>query len=113
MQAIYGREPAGSAFSLDRPGRTAGLDNPDRAGHARPVVRAVPVGVRQPRRVAKQLSREGLSGKDIAAILHVSAQRISQLLKATDSPARYARTDPAPENARSGQAPRIRGRLQG
>lgn len=40
------------------------------------------------RQVAKQLSQEGLSGKDIAAILHVSAQRVSQLLKATDSPAR-------------------------
>jgi DNA-directed RNA polymerase specialized sigma subunit len=37
------------------------------------------------RRVARQLSEEGLSGKDIAAILHVSAQRVSQLLK-TDSP---------------------------
>jgi DNA-directed RNA polymerase specialized sigma subunit len=39
------------------------------------------------RQVARQLSQEGLSGKDIAAILHVSAQRVSQLLKATDSPA--------------------------
>jgi len=37
------------------------------------------------RQVARQLSEEGLSGKDIAAILHVSAQRVSQLLK-TDSP---------------------------
>jgi DNA-directed RNA polymerase specialized sigma subunit len=40
------------------------------------------------RQVAKQLSQEGLSGKDIAAILHVSAQRVSQLLKATDAPVR-------------------------
>lgn len=39
------------------------------------------------RQVARQLSQEGLSGKDIAAILHVSAQRVSQLLKTTDSPA--------------------------
>jgi DNA-directed RNA polymerase specialized sigma subunit len=39
------------------------------------------------RQVARQLSEEGLSGKDIAAILHVSAQRVSQLLK-TDSPVR-------------------------
>ena len=40
------------------------------------------------RQVAKQLSREGLSGKDIAAILHVSAQRVSQLLRATDAQVR-------------------------
>lgn len=39
------------------------------------------------RQVARQLSNEGLSGKDIAAILHVSAQRVSQLLKTTDSAA--------------------------
>jgi predicted XRE-type DNA-binding protein len=37
------------------------------------------------RQVARQLSQEGLSGKDIASILHVSAQRVSQLLKTTDS----------------------------
>jgi predicted XRE-type DNA-binding protein len=40
------------------------------------------------RQVARQLSQEGLSGKDIATILHVSAQRVSQLLKTTDSSAR-------------------------
>ncbi|MGN6679354.1 MAG: hypothetical protein ACTHKL_16455, partial [Streptosporangiaceae bacterium] len=40
------------------------------------------------RQVARQLSEEGLSGKDIAIILHVSAQRVSQLLKPTDSPSR-------------------------
>jgi DNA-directed RNA polymerase specialized sigma subunit len=39
------------------------------------------------RQVARQLSQEGLSGKDMAAILHVSAQRVSQLLKTTDAPA--------------------------
>lgn len=49
------------------------------AEHAR---RAAAVRSRQ---VARQLSNEGLSGKDIAAILHVSAQRVSQLLKTTDS----------------------------
>lgn len=37
------------------------------------------------RQVARQLSQEGLSGKDIAEILHVSAQRVSQLLKTTNS----------------------------
>jgi predicted XRE-type DNA-binding protein len=39
------------------------------------------------RQLAWQLRQEGLSGKDIAAILHVSAQRVSQLLKSTKTPA--------------------------
>jgi len=39
------------------------------------------------RQLAWQLRQEGLSGKDIAAILHVSAQRVSQLLKNAKTPA--------------------------
>ncbi len=38
------------------------------------------------RQVARQLKQEGLSGRDIAAILHVSAQRVSQLLKNLNTP---------------------------
>jgi DNA-directed RNA polymerase specialized sigma24 family protein len=38
------------------------------------------------RQVAQQLKEEGLSGRDIAAILHVSAQRVSQLLKSFKAP---------------------------
>jgi DNA-directed RNA polymerase specialized sigma subunit len=38
------------------------------------------------RQVARQLKQEGLSGRDIAAILHVSAQRVSQLLKSRNTP---------------------------
>ena len=37
------------------------------------------------RQVARRLREEGLSGRDIAAILHVSAQRVSQLLKSLKS----------------------------
>jgi DNA-directed RNA polymerase specialized sigma24 family protein len=40
------------------------------------------------RQVARQLRDEGLSGRDIAAILHVSAQRVSQLLKSLKPAAR-------------------------
>ena len=40
------------------------------------------------RHVARQLKQEGLSGRDIAAILHVSAQRVSQLLKSHNTPVR-------------------------
>jgi DNA-directed RNA polymerase specialized sigma24 family protein len=39
------------------------------------------------RQVAQRLRREGLSGRDIAAILHVSAQRVSQLLKSSPTSA--------------------------
>jgi DNA-directed RNA polymerase specialized sigma24 family protein len=38
------------------------------------------------RQIAHRLKLEGLSGRDIAAILHVSAQRVSQLLKAFKTP---------------------------
>jgi DNA-directed RNA polymerase specialized sigma subunit len=38
------------------------------------------------RQIAQQLKQEGLSGRDIAAILHVSAQRVSQLLKSFKTP---------------------------
>jgi predicted XRE-type DNA-binding protein len=38
------------------------------------------------RQVAQRLSQEGLSGRDIAVILHVSAQRVSQLLKSAKTP---------------------------
>jgi DNA-directed RNA polymerase specialized sigma24 family protein len=38
------------------------------------------------RQVGCQLRQEGLSGRDIAAILHVSAQRVSQLLKSLHTP---------------------------
>jgi DNA-directed RNA polymerase specialized sigma24 family protein len=40
------------------------------------------------RKVARQLRQEGLSGRDIAAILHVSAQRVSQLLGNARTPLR-------------------------
>jgi predicted XRE-type DNA-binding protein len=35
------------------------------------------------RQIAQRLKQQGLSGRDIAAILHVSAQRVSQLLKSS------------------------------
>ena len=38
------------------------------------------------RQVAQRLRQEGLSGRDIAVILHVSAQRVSQLLKSLKTP---------------------------
>lgn len=48
--------------------------------------RALRVAAARSRQVAQRLKQEGLSGRDIAAILHVSAQRVSQLLKSLKTP---------------------------
>jgi DNA-directed RNA polymerase specialized sigma24 family protein len=49
--------------------------------------RALRAAAARSRQVAYRLSQAGLSGRDIAAILHVSAQRVSQLLKNARTPA--------------------------
>ena len=49
--------------------------------------RALRAAAARSRQVARQLKQEGLSGRDIAAILHVSAQRVSQLLKSQNTSA--------------------------
>ena len=51
------------------------------------------------RHVAHRLKQEGLSGRDIAAILHVSAQRVSRLLKSIKTPAHRLILDGAPGSA--------------
>lgn len=60
-----------------------GLDEEARA--AREAVAAADKATRdaaaRSRKVARDLRRAGLSGRDIAAVLRVSAQRVSQLLK--------------------------------
>jgi DNA-directed RNA polymerase specialized sigma subunit len=49
--------------------------------------RALRAAAARSRQVARQLKQEGRSGRDIAAILHVSAQRVSQLLKSQNTSA--------------------------
>jgi F0F1-type ATP synthase membrane subunit b/b' len=60
-----------------------GLD--ERARAAREAVVAADRATREAaalsRKVARDLRQAGLSGRDIAAVLKVSAQRVSQLLK--------------------------------
>lgn len=62
-----------------------GLDEEARA--AREAVaaadRATRAAAARSRKVARDLKQAGLSGRDIAAILNVSAQRVSQLLKSS------------------------------
>jgi DNA-directed RNA polymerase specialized sigma24 family protein len=68
----------------------AGLD--EAADAAREAVteaeRALRAAAARTRQVAQRLRSEGLSGRDIAAILHVSAQRVSQLLRNSTTSAR-------------------------
>jgi predicted XRE-type DNA-binding protein len=48
--------------------------------------RALRAAAASSRQVAHRLKQEGLSGRDIAVILRVSAQRVSQLLKSLKTP---------------------------
>jgi hypothetical protein len=60
-----------------------GLDERARAARAAVTAadRATREAAAQSRKVARDLRQAGLSGRDIAAVLKVSAQRVSQLLK--------------------------------
>ena len=60
-----------------------GLDEEARAAREAVVAadQATRAAAARSRKVARDLKRAGLSGRDIAAILKVSAQRVSQLLK--------------------------------
>jgi DNA-directed RNA polymerase specialized sigma subunit len=60
-----------------------GLDEEARAAREAVAVadRATRAAAARSRRVARDLKQAGLSGRDIAVILKVSAQRVSQLLK--------------------------------
>lgn len=87
-----------ASFGLEiTPEIGGGLD--ERTRQAREAVtsadRAQRSAAAQSREAARQLRRAGLSGRDIAKVLEVSPQRVSQLLK--DSP----RTSDDPRTART------------
>lgn len=84
IETLTDHDTAGDQVTIT-PEVGGGLDEATRA--AREAVAAADRARRDAaarlRQVARALRQEaGLSGRDIAAILHVSAQRVSQLLKA-------------------------------
>ena len=82
LESLTGTD-VGDAVVVISPEVGDGLDEEVRA--AREAVAAADLATREAaarsRKVARDLRQAGLSGRDIAAILRVSAQRVSQLLK--------------------------------
>jgi DNA-directed RNA polymerase specialized sigma24 family protein len=82
IETLTDHDTAGDGVII-QPEVGSGLDEAAKA--AREAVteaeQALRAAAARSRQVARQLRDEGLSGRDIAAILHVSAQRVSQLLK--------------------------------
>lgn len=72
---------------LIRPEVGSGLDEEAEAARAAvsEAEHALRAAAARSRQVARRLRDEGLSGRDIAVILHVSAQRVSQLLRSLRS----------------------------
>jgi len=88
IESLTGRDASGDEVTI-KPEVGDGLDEATQA--AREAVTAADRAVReaatQSRKAARDLRDAGLSGRDIAAILRVSAQRVSQLLKDHKTPA--------------------------
>jgi DNA-directed RNA polymerase specialized sigma subunit len=84
IETLTGVDASGSQVVVT-PEVGDGLDEEARA--AREAVaaadRATRAAAARSRKVARDLKQAGLSGRDIAAILKVSAQRVSQLLKSS------------------------------
>jgi DNA-directed RNA polymerase specialized sigma subunit len=89
IESLTDRDTSGDEVTI-KPEVGGGLDEATQA--AREAVTAADRAVRdaaaRSRQVARDLKEAGLSGRDIAAILRVSAQRVSQLLKNVKSPVR-------------------------
>ena len=88
IESLTGRDTISDKVTI-KPEVGDGLDEATQA--AREAVTAADRAVReaamQSRKAARDLKDAGLSGRDIAAILRVSAQRVSQLLKDHKTPA--------------------------
>ena len=88
IESLTGRDTSSDEVTI-KPEVGDGLDEATQA--AREAVTAADRAVReaalQSRKAARDLKDAGLSGRDIAAILRVLAQRVSQLLKDHKTPA--------------------------
>jgi DNA-directed RNA polymerase specialized sigma24 family protein len=86
IETLTDHDTADDAVRI-RPEVGSGLD--EEAEAARAAVSEAEYALRaaaaRSRQVARRLRDEGLSGRDIAVILHVSAQRVSQLLRSLRS----------------------------
>jgi DNA-directed RNA polymerase specialized sigma24 family protein len=88
IEALTDRDTSDDAVII-QPEVGGGLDEAAEAARAAvtEAEHALRAAAARNRQVAQRLRREGLSGRDIAAILHVSAQRVSQLLKGSTTAA--------------------------
>ena len=82
VESLTGADASGATVVIT-PEVGGGLDEQARAAWEAPAAadRATRDAAAQSRRSARDLRAAGLSGRDIAVILRVSAQRVSQLLK--------------------------------
>jgi hypothetical protein len=89
IESLTDRDTSGDEVVI-KPEIGGGLDEATLA--AREAVAAADRAVRdaaaRSRKAARDLKEAGLSGRDIASILRVSAQRVSQLLKGMNAPTR-------------------------
>ena len=89
IASLTERDTSGDEVTI-KPEVGGGLDEATKA--AREAIAAADHSVRdaaaRSRQVARDLKKAGLSGRDIAVILRVSAQRVSQLLNNAEAPAR-------------------------
>ena len=113
IESLTGLDTSNDEITI-KPEVGDGLDEATQA--ARDAVKAADRAVRnaaaQSRQAARDLKDAGLSGRDIAAILRVSAQRVSQLLKGYKTPMATGRRPSGRPVDKSGAihgAPGVRG----
>jgi DNA-directed RNA polymerase specialized sigma subunit len=87
IESLTDKDTSGDEVTI-KPEVGGGLDEATQAARESSAAadRAVREAAARSRKVARDLKEAGLSGRDIAAILRVSAQRVSQLLNTVKMP---------------------------